>query len=74
MLAGSCGSSTRRSGTGSSQGTSVCSTSGASGSVAGAPRPVGIGLRLRPSSADRQAFVAMRCSHVRIEARPSNPW
>ena len=45
--------------------------SGASGPPLGAPSPDGNTRRLRFSSARKHAFVAIRYSHVRSEARPS---
>ncbi len=59
--AGSLGSPpTSALGAGSSHSTSDRSTSGSAGSELGAPSPVGIGRRLRLSSAVRQTLVAMR--------------
>jgi hypothetical protein len=62
----------RASGNGSNHGTSSAGVSGASGSVLAAPRPDGSGRRDRPSSADRQVFVAILYSQVRREARVSS--
>ena len=59
------------SGSGSSHGTSRCSIRSSPGSELGAPRPIGSGRRLRDSSAFRHAFVAILCSQVRIDDRPS---
>lgn len=72
MTDGSAGSSCSESGSGSSQGTSARSTSSSAGLELGAPRPVGSGLRPRPSSAVRQVLVAIRCSQVRTDDLPSN--
>jgi len=63
------GSPTRASGSGCNQLTSCPRTSASSGWSDGAPSPVGNGRRARPSSAFRQALVAMRCSQVRTDAR-----
>ena len=48
---------------------SIAGVSGASGSSLGAPRPDGNGRRDPPSNAVRHTLVAMRYSHVRIDAR-----
>jgi hypothetical protein len=54
------GSSRRASGNGCSHGTSKSGTSGVAGSSLAATSPDGSGRRVRPSSAVRQAFVAIR--------------
>ena len=70
----SAGSAIIESGTGSSQSTSSALTSGSPAVLLGAPSPVGSGRRSVPSSEVRQTLVAIRCSHVRSDERPSNPW
>jgi hypothetical protein len=65
---------TNASGIGCTQPTSApAGTAGAYGSSDGPPRPDGSTRRPRRSSAVRQAFVAIWCSHVRTDDRPSNP-
>ena len=61
--------SNRASGNGCNQGMSAAGVSGAAGSSDGAPSPEGNGRRARPSSAVRHAFVAIRYSQVRTDAR-----
>ena len=66
--------STMLSGIGCSHGTSLASTSSSPACPPGAPRPVGSGRRCLPSRLVRQTLVAIRCSQVRTDDRPSNEW
>ena len=72
--AGSAGAlpQTTESGIGSSQVISAFCWRLACGSALGWPSPVGIGRRLRPSSAVRQTLVAIRYIQVRTDERSSN--
>ena len=61
--------SSKASGKGSNHAMSRAGINGAVVSSPGAPSPDGSGRRARPWSSVRQAFVAIRYSHVRSEAR-----